>query len=278
LRVVSAAREVLLDPVGRIVLAAGGADVGRVLRVGADSTLIVHLAAGEVLANDIGAREALLRGAPRTVLSETAGRLRDAILSGYFKPGTRLVEGDLCRHMQVSRTSIREALRRLEAEKLVTIVPNKGPSVSAIGWAEAERIYGVRALLEGEAAALFGERATGDEIDEMRDALEAFSRALSRNDPIGRVRATSGFYDVMLLGCGNTVIREMLGGLVARINFLRARSMSRPGRARHSLTEMRRMWTAIAKHDSTVARRAAVEHVRAACAAARDVFESKKTA
>ena len=82
----------------------------------------------------------------------------------------------------------------------------------------------------------------------------------------------------MLIGGGNTVIREMLEGLVARINFLRARSMSRPGRARHSLREMRRMCAAIATHNPVAARRAAVEHVRAACAAARDVFESRKTA
>ena len=219
-----------------------------------------------------------LRVSPRTVMSEAAGKLRDAILSGYFKPGDRLTEGDLCQQMHVSRTSIREALRRLEAEKLVTIVPNKGPSVSTISWDEAEQIYNVRALLEGEAAALFAGRATSQELDAMRVALDAFSRAVSRNDPMGRLRATSRFYDVMLIGGGNPIVREMLEGLVARINFLRARSMSRPGRARHSLREMRRMFTAIARHNPVAARRAAVEHVRAACAAARDVFESRKTA
>jgi GntR family transcriptional regulator, trigonelline degradation regulator len=218
-----------------------------------------------------------LRISPQTVLAQTATKLRDAILAGYFKPGDRLVEGDLCEQMQVSRTSIREALRRLEAEKLVTIVPNRGPSVAAVQWAEAEQIYAVRALLEGEAAALFAARATDGEIGQMRDSLDAFSRAVAAADPIARLRATSAFYDVMLNGCGNAIIRELLEGLVARINFLRARSMSRPGRSRHSLREMRRMFAAMSRHDAKAARRAAVDHVNAACAAARDVFESGKT-
>jgi DNA-binding GntR family transcriptional regulator len=219
-----------------------------------------------------------LRITPRTVLSETAGKLRDAILSGYFAPGDRLVEGDLCQQMQVSRTSIREALRRLEAEKLVTIVPNKGPSVAAVGWDEAEQIYAVRALLEGEAAALFAARATPPEIAQMRGSLDRFARAVSKGDALGRLQATGEFYDVMLVGCGNAIIRELLEGLVARINFLRARSMSRAGRARHSLSEMRRMFDAISKRNPKAARRAAVEHVEKACAAAREAFESKKTA
>ncbi len=101
-----------------------------------------------------------LKVSPRTVLVQTVDKLRDAILNGHFQPGDRLVEQDLCQEMGVSRGSLREALRRLEAEKLITMAPNRGPSVSVIGWAEAEQIYYVRALLEGEAAAEFAARAT----------------------------------------------------------------------------------------------------------------------
>jgi DNA-binding GntR family transcriptional regulator len=219
-----------------------------------------------------------LKVLPQTVLAQTVNMLRDAILSGHFKPGERLVEMDLCQRVGVSRTSIREALRRLEAEKLITIVPNKGPSVSVIGWDEAEQIYGVRALLEGEAAALFAQRATPAHVSEMRQALDSFSKAIAENDPMGRLQATTAFYDVMLLGCGNSIIHETLLGLVARINFLRARSMSHPGRAKHSITEMRRMLAGISKRDPAAARAAAVEHVHAACAAAQEVFESEQAA
>ena len=125
---------------------------------------------------------------PQTVQTQTANKLRDAILSGYFLPGQRLVEADLCEMMHVSRTSMREALRRLEAEKLITIVPNRGPSVAEITWEEAREIYDVRALLEGEAAALLAERSTAEERREMQQALAAFAEADEANDAIGRDR------------------------------------------------------------------------------------------
>lgn len=215
---------------------------------------------------------------PQTVQVQTANKLRDAILSGYFKPGQRLMEAELCETMRVSRTSVREALRRLEGEKLVTIIPNRGPSVAEITWAEAKEIYDVRAILEGEAAALFAKRATVEQKREMAQALRAFGKADAEDDAIGRLTSTSRFYDVMLQGCGNSIIRELLQGLVARINFLRARSMSRPGRGRYSATEMQRILRAIEKKDAAGARAAAVQHVRAACAAAETVFEPRRAA
>ncbi|MGH8617820.1 MAG: GntR family transcriptional regulator [Burkholderiales bacterium] len=219
-----------------------------------------------------------LKVAPVTVQEQTANKLRDAILSGYFKPGERLIEAGLCSLMSVSRTSIREALRRLEAEKLIVIVPNKGPSVAEISWDEAEEIYRVRAMLEGEAAALFAQRATTANKNEMRKALESFSRAAQGDDAMGRIAATNRFYEVMLAGCGNRIISELLTGLVARVNFLRARSMSQPGRTRHSTTELRRILTAIERKDVAAARTAAVEHVLAACAVARESFFVRKAA
>ncbi len=219
-----------------------------------------------------------LRVEPQTVQVQTANKLRNAILCGHFKPGQRLVEGNLCEMMQVSRTSMREALRRLEAEKLITIIPNRGPSVAQTTWEEAREIYQVRALLEGEAAALFAARATAAQKREMAQALAAFVESDGADDAIGRLDATGRFYDVMLRGCGNGVIRDLHQGLVARINFLRARSMSRRGRARYSATEMRRILKAIEKKDAAGARAAAVDHVHAACAAAEAVFDSRKAA
>lgn len=219
-----------------------------------------------------------LKIAPQTVQIQTVNKLRDAILSGFFRPGQRLVEADLCEMMKVSRTSVREALRCLAAERLITIVPNRGPSVTEITWEEARQIYDARAILEGEVAALLAERATLEQKREMRSALAAFIEAEENEDAMGRLTSTSRFYDVMLRGCGNRVIGEMLQGLVARINFLRARSMSLPGRAKYSASEMRRILRAIEKRDAAGARVAAVEHVRNACAAAKRVFEPRKAA
>lgn len=213
-----------------------------------------------------------------TVHSRTAAKLRDAILSGVFRPGERLLESDLCRRMGVSRPSVREALRRLEAERLITIRPNRGPVVTEISWEEAREIYHVRALLEGEAAALFAAHASAGALRDLERALTDFLRAAKRDNALQRLSATARFYNVILDHCGNRVIAELLQGLVARITFLRARSMSRSGRAKVSAVEMARMYRAIEAGDEQAARQAAIDHVRAAANAARQVFDADSAA
>jgi DNA-binding GntR family transcriptional regulator len=220
-----------------------------------------------------------LRVMPVTVTGQTVAKLRDAILGGIFRPGERLLEQNLCDWMGVSRTSVREALRRLEAERLVTITPNRGPSVTEITWTEAQSIYEVRALLEGEAAARFANLATPAQLAEMKLALADFDRAVSMNAPLDRVSATGQFYAIILEGCKNPIIAEVIQGLVARINFLRARSMSQEGRSRQSTVEMWRIFDAIEKRKPEAARQAAIDHVKAAADAARvsfDDFDEKK--
>jgi DNA-binding GntR family transcriptional regulator len=211
---------------------------------------------------------------PVTVTGQTVAKLRDAILGGTFRPGERLLEQNLCDWMGVSRTSVREALRRLEAERLVTITPNRGPSVTEITWNEAQSIYEVRALLEGEAAARFSELATPAQLSEMKLALADFDRAVSMNAPLERLGATERFYAIILEGCKNPIIAEVIQGLVARINFLRARSMSQEGRSRQSAMEMWHIFDAIEKRKPEKARQAAIDHIKAAAEAARVSYES----
>jgi DNA-binding GntR family transcriptional regulator len=195
------------------------------------------------------------------VRAQVVANLRAAILNGRFLPGERLVETTLCDMLQVSRTSLREALRQLEAERLVTITPFKGPTVALMTVEDAAQIYDVRALLEGHAAELFAGRATPQDIAAMRSALTKFKDAIAADDAVARIAATDQFYDVMLQGCGNRIVGEMLEGLHARVNFLRSRSMSSPKRAGQSLKEMQAMLAAIKARDPAEAARAARLHV-----------------
>jgi DNA-binding GntR family transcriptional regulator len=172
----------------------------------------------------------------------------------------------------VSRPSVREALRQLEAERLVVITPFKGPAVARIDWAEAEQIYEVRALLEGQGAYLFAARASKEQVTAMRSALKRFEDAVRKNDAERRLLHTDEFYNVMLKGCGNIVIEDLLTGLHARISFLRARSMSQQGRSSESAGELRRILNAIAAGDAEMARAACIEHVRRAANAAKASF------
>src|SRR5580700_12350536 len=99
----------------------------------------------------------------RQVLDE----LRQSIIAGRLRPGARLVERELIAMMGVSRTVIREALRQLESEGLVAIVPNKGPIVRTLTVEEARDIYAIRAVLEGLAARLFTEQADQTQISRL---------------------------------------------------------------------------------------------------------------
>jgi DNA-binding GntR family transcriptional regulator len=216
-----------------------------------------------------------LKVSPVSVHQQAARKLRAAILAGVFQPGERLVEADLCERLGVSRPSVREALRSLEAEKLVAIVPNRGPLVPLITWEEAKEIYQVRVLLEGEAAAAFAQRATPESVRQMQSALADFVKADKEDDAVERINATSRFYDEILNGCGNSVIRDILKGLFARVTFLRSRSMSAPGRAKLSGQEMKAILQAIQKRDSDAARKAAVKHVEQASLAAKAAFEKQ---
>jgi DNA-binding GntR family transcriptional regulator len=210
-----------------------------------------------------------LRVSPRTVQQATVDKLRMAIFSGLFQPGSRLVESQLCAQLGVSRPSLREALRSLQAERLIEIVPNRGPSIPALSWEEATAIYEVRELLEVEAAGRCAARISEDQLLALEKALTAFEAAASRHDSAAQVTTAADFYSVMLASCGNPVLDEVHQGLLARISFFRGRSMSLEGRARDSLAEMRQIFDAIAAGDEKAARKAARKHVMKAKAAAK---------
>lgn len=213
-----------------------------------------------------------LRVSPRTVQQGTVDKLRMAILTGKFQPGSRLVESQLCTQLGVSRPSLREALRSLEAERLIEITPNKGPSVPTLSWEQANEIYEVRALLEAEAAARCAERITPPQLAALEQALLAFEDAATQGDDARRITTTADFYAVIMANCGNTVLDELHGGLLARINFFRGRSMSLRGRAANSMREMRAIFEAIVARDPNAARMAARKHVLKARAAVKEAM------
>lgn len=206
------------------------------------------------------------------VRTQVLSNLREAILSGRLAPGERLVETSLCELLQVSRTSLREALRQLEAERLVTITPFRGPAVAVMTATDAEQVYEIRGLLEGHAAELFAARASASDLAAMQGALAQFEAAVKAGDGLARIAHTDAFYEVMLQGCGNRIVVEMLEGLHARVNFLRFRSMSSPQRSSESLKEMRDMLAAFKAKAPAGASQAARNHVRRARDAALKVL------
>jgi DNA-binding GntR family transcriptional regulator len=156
-------------------------------------------------------------------------------------------------------------------------VPNKGPIVATVTLEEAQQIYEVREALEGLAGRLFASRATDRDIDRLRAANERLEKAFETGDVRRIVAETAHFYEVFLEGCGNNLIRDMIRSLNARIVYLRATSMSRPGRSPGSLGEMTRIVEAISKRAPDAAEEACKDHVRRACSAALEMLRQRRT-
>lgn len=156
--------------------------------------------------------------------------LRQEITDGRFPQGSRLVERELCELTGVSRTLIREALRQLETEGLVTVIPNRGPVVREIDMEEARQIYEVRASLEGLACALFAGKATPADHQTLRDMKGTIGAMAGQGDLRGVLREKNRLYDLVTNSCGNQVLAGILQPLLARISILRSMSIAQPGR------------------------------------------------
>jgi DNA-binding GntR family transcriptional regulator len=202
------------------------------------------------------------------VRHQTVINLRQAILEGRFQPGDRLYEQKLCDMMGVSRTSIREALRQLESEGIVTIIANRGPVVTEVTLQAAEDIYQVRELLEGLAADLFARRADDKAIKALEAAVSNLEKCIQRKDFGALLKRKNEFYDILLGGCGNQVVHTLLNSLLARVSVLRGISLSRAERPRQSLTEIKKIMKAIKNRDPEAAYEASKEHIRRAAAVA----------
>jgi GntR family transcriptional regulator, trigonelline degradation regulator len=201
--------------------------------------------------------------APAPIRSRVLDNLRQAILEHKLVPGQRLIERELVELTGVSRTSIREALRELAAEGLVTTIPNKGTIVAKVTAEEARQLYQVRSALEALAGRLFVENATVAQRRALTNALRAVERAAGKGAP-AMLAAKDKFYDVLFEGGGNEALRSIAGTLHARINLLRSLSLSRPGRAAESLAELAEIVAAVASNDADAAAKACSHHVEAA--------------
>lgn len=200
-------------------------------------------------------------------------KLRAAIAKGLFKPGQRLVERELCELIGVGRTSIREALRQLEAEGLVQTIPHRGPIVSSISAQEARQLYEIRALLEGYAGRQFAERKDPQAVKALDKTVKALMKAVKSNEQLALIEAKSQFYKVLMGGAENVFVTQMLTGLHNRITLLRFTSMTQPGRLARSIVEIRDIYDAIAAGDGDAAEKACRLHIQEAAKVALAVLD-----
>jgi DNA-binding GntR family transcriptional regulator len=204
-------------------------------------------------------------------------RLRAAIGAGTFKPGQRLIERELCEQTGVGRTSIREALRQLEAEGLVTTIPHRGPIVSTITVEEAEQLYELRALLEGFAGRACAQARDPVILARLRRQFEQMKAVARQEDRSDLLAAKTEFYAAMLEGCGNVFVQRFLNMLLNRVTLLRMTSMTQKDRINHSLKEIETILLAIESGDEDAAEQACVHHIRNAASVAVEALRQNKS-
>ncbi len=186
--------------------------------------------------------------------------LETDILSGKYKIGESLTESKLSAELGVSRTPIREALRRLEQEHLIEEAP-KGMVVLGIGEKDLADIFAIRQALEGKAAEMAAENYTDEQLSIVREALEFQEFYLGKQDPDRIKSMDSRFHETIYKMSGSAVFYDVLMPLHKKILKYRKASVTDSSRAEASVAEHRAIYEAIAAHNGELASRLIIEHL-----------------
>lgn len=187
--------------------------------------------------------------------------IREAIINGTLKPRERLMEIQLAEELGVSRTPIREALRKLELEGFIVMVPRKGAYVADISFKDIADVFEIRAALEGLAAGLAAERITDEELEEMERMVAEKAEAIANHDMDKLVKVDTLFHEAIYKASRNQRLTSIISNLREQIQRYRTTSLAYPGRMQRSLEEHRSIVEAIQSRDPQIAQQVAREHI-----------------
>ncbi len=205
--------------------------------------------------------------------------LRAAILAGQLASGTRLREGALAERYGVSRTPVREALHRLEAEGLVRVEPHRGAVVAELALDELDEVYDIRKALETLAAVRAVGRIAAEEVAEAQAILASARAALTAGDAETLVVANDEFHRVVYRASNAPRLLSTIMGLADIIRRYRHASLSAPGRAAEVVAEHTEILAAIERGDREAIEALMERHIeRARSAALRMQLERARVA
>jgi DNA-binding GntR family transcriptional regulator len=194
----------------------------------------------------------------REVVCET---LRDAIRKGVLKPGERLMEIQLAEELGVSRTPVREAIRKLELEGYVIMMPRRGTYVANLSIRDVNEVFEIRTSLDSLASGLAAERITDEELERLQRLLVMIGEYIEENNMEKIVETDTEFHDILYQASRNTRLVGIIFNLREQLTRFRSTSMAYPGRLKETLEEHRHLVEAIAQGDALEAQRAAEEHM-----------------
>ncbi|ETR95316.1 GntR family transcriptional regulator [Acinetobacter baumannii] len=212
---------------------------------------------------------------PVTLRELCLDKVRNAIITGYFPSGKRLVERTLCEELGVSRSVVREVIRYLEAEGLVEILPNKGPIVSLLNWDIASQIYEIRLLLEQSAVVDCTKNLDEKTAEKLKLLLEDLKAAFAADDINLIIETSTQLYQTIFATANHHIAWEVVQRLNGRISRLRAMTMKSTKREISGYQRIKNMCEAIYLHkDPEKAKQAVAEHIAEAAAVAKNILDA----
>ena len=187
--------------------------------------------------------------------------LRQAILTGELKPGERLMEIHLADKLGVSRTPIREAIRKLELEGLVTMIPRKGAEVARITEKSMNDVLEVRRAMDALCAELACERITDEETEQLRQACVAFETAVKTRDVKKIAQADVELHDIIVKATGNQRLVQLINNLSEQMYRYRFEYIKDTSQHQRLIEEHRVIYESILKKDRETASQAARVHI-----------------
>ena len=188
-------------------------------------------------------------------------RLREDILSGKYAQNDELREAAISKSMGVSRTPVREALRQLELEGLVTIIPNKGAYVNGITAKDIFDIYEIRSYLEGLCAKWACRNITEEQLDNLDEITYLSDFHIQREHWEQIFELDNRFHLLLYKACGSTVLEHILSDYHHYVERVRKNTLSSQGRAGKAAEEHKAILNAVREKNEELAEKLANEHI-----------------
>lgn len=187
--------------------------------------------------------------------------LRQAILKGDLAPGERLMEIQLANQLGVSRTPIREAIRKLELEGLVIMIPRRGAEVAKITEKDLKDVLEVRTSLEELAIGLACERITDEKIERLKESLDQFHKVICGNDLTKIAECDVAFHDVIFSATENARLIQIVNNLREQMYRYRLEYLKDFSTHMRLYIEHKKIYEAVAARDKKLARQLITEHI-----------------
>ena len=187
--------------------------------------------------------------------------IRENILSGKYKKDEELKEKTIGEELGVSRTPVREALRQLELEGLVTIIPNKGAYVVGISQEDIKDIYEIRCRLEGLCARWAAKNITPEQLDELEENIFLSDFHARKGNAEQLVELDNKFHEVLYTASNSRELRHVLSDFHHYVQRVRRITLADGHRAVDSNEEHRKIVEALKQHDADLAEKLANQHI-----------------